>query len=277
MSRPVDRLRRILLSAALALAFLGLVFPVLWFLALSLKSQRVAFQAPPAFLFRPSLTAYRDVFQPGSKYPLYILNSLKVASFNTLLCLLLGLPAAYAFSRFRFPFRRPTLLAILVARMLPPIILMVPFYLLANRLRLIDTTASLILAYMVYNLPFIIWMMKGFFDDIPRVLDESAQIDGCGPWGSFLRVVLPLCGPGLAVTCTLNFIFSWNEFLWASVLTGMRSKTMTVGISAFWTNVSLEWTKIGAASAIFLLPPILLAIVFRKYMVGGLTLGAVKG
>jgi multiple sugar transport system permease protein len=168
-------------------------------------------------------------------------------------------------------------MAILVARMLPPIILMVPFYLLANKLGLIDTGLALVLAYLVYNLPFIIWMMKGFFDDIPRVLDESAQIDGCSHWGAFLRIVLPLCGPGLAVTCTLNFIFSWNEFLWASVLTGMRSKTMTVGISAFWTNVSLEWTKIGAASTVFLLPPILLAIIFRKYMVGGLTLGAVKG
>lgn len=273
----MNPLRKVLLTAALFLAFVGLIFPVLWFFALSLKSQQVAFQAPPVFLFRPSLSAYREVFRSDSKYPLYILNSLKVASFNTLLCLVLGLPAAYAFSRFSFPFRRSSLLAILVARMLPPIILMVPFYLLANKLRLIDTGAALVLAYMVYNLPFVIWMMKGFFDDIPRVLDESAQIDGCSHWGAFLRIVVPLCGPGLAVTCTLNFIFSWNEFLWASVLTGMRSKTMTVGISAFWTNVSLEWTKIGAASTIFLLPPILLAIVFRKYMVGGLTLGAVKG
>jgi len=273
----MKRLTRVFLTAALALAFIGLIFPVLWFVALSLKSQRVAFQAPPVFVFRPNLSAYREVFQPGSKYPLYLFNSIKVASFNTLLCLVLGLPAAYAFSRFRFAMRRASLMAILVARMLPPIILMVPFYLLANKLRLIDTGLALILAYMVYNLPFIIWMMKGFFDDIPRVLDESAQIDGCSHWGAFLRIVLPLCGPGLAVTCTLNFIFSWNEFLWASVLTGMRSKTMTVGISAFWTNVSLEWTKIGAASTIFLLPPILLAILFRKYMVGGLTLGAVKG
>jgi len=155
--------------------------------------------------------------------------------------------------------------------------MMVPFYLLANRLHIIDTRLSLILAYCVYNLPFLIWMMKGFFDDIPRALDESALIDGCSHLGAFLRVVLPLSGPGLAVTSILNFVFSWNEFLWASILTGMRSKTMTVGISAFWTNVSLEWAKIGAASTLFLLPPVILAIVFRKYMVSGITMGAVKG
>jgi multiple sugar transport system permease protein len=139
------------------------------------------------------------------------------------------------------------MMAILITRMLPPIAMMVPFYLLANRLHLTDTRLSLILAYCVYNLPFLIWIMKGFFDDIPKALDESALIDGCSHWGAWFRIVLPLSGPGLAVTSTLNFVFSWNEFLWTSVLTGMRSKTMTVGISAFWTNVSLEWAKIGAA------------------------------
>ncbi len=273
----MKRFRRLLHAIAAACALLCILFPLIWFVALSLKSQRVAFQSPPALLFRPTLQAYREVLDPDSRYPLYLANSILVAGFNTVLCLILGLPAAYAFSRYTFAIRRASMMIILVTRMLPPIAMMVPFYLLANRLHIIDTRLSLILAYCVYNLPFLIWMMKGFFDDIPRALDESALIDGCSHLGAFLRVVLPLSGPGLAVTSILNFVFSWNEFLWASILTGMRSKTMTVGISAFWTNVSLEWAKIGAASTLFLLPPVILAIVFRKYMVSGLTMGAVKG
>jgi multiple sugar transport system permease protein len=140
-----------------------------------------------------------------------------------------------------------------------------------------DTRVSLIIAYMVWNLPFVIWMMKGFLDDIPVDLDESALIDGCNRWKAFIKVVLPLSAPGLVVTSILNFIFSWNEFIWASVLTGMRAKTITVGISSFWTNVSLEWAQIGAASTVCLLPPIVLTIIFRKYIVSGLTLGAIKG
>jgi multiple sugar transport system permease protein len=273
----VSGLRKVFHYAAVFFALLCILFPVVWFFALSLKSQRVAFQSPPAVFFQPTLQAYSDLLSPNSKYPLYLANSVLVAGFNTLLCLLLGLPAAYSFSRYTFAIRRTSMMIILITRMLPPIAMMVPFYLLANRLHLIDTRLSLILAYCVYNLPFLIWMMKGFFDDIPKALDESALIDGCSHWGALLRIVLPLSGPGLAVTSILNFVFSWNEFLWASVLTGMRSRTMTVGISAFWTNVSLEWAKIGAASTLFLLPPIILTILFRKYMVSGLTMGAVKG
>ncbi len=269
--------KKALLIIALAIIILSILFPVLWLFALSIKSHKVAFQTPPAFIFRPTLGAYKSVYSGLSKYPRYLLNSIIVATFNTILCLFLGLPAAYSFSRFSFIGRRASMLFILITRMLPPISLMVPFYLIANRLHLIDTHISLILAYMVYNLPFIIWMMKGFLDDIPVDLDESALIDGCNRWMAFLRVVLPLSAPGLVVTSILNFIFSWNEFLWASVLTGMQSKTMTVGISAFWTNVSLQWANIGAASTVFLLPPIVVVILFRKYVVSGLTLGAIKG
>lgn len=270
-------LKKILLIAALIIIVIGILFPVLWFFALSIKSQKVAFQTPPAFLFQPTFSAYRTIFSGVSRYPRYLLNSIIIASFNTILCLLLGLPAAYSFSRFTFRGRRASMLFILITRMLPPISLMVPFYILANKLHLIDTHLVLILAYTVYNLPFIVWMMKGFLDDIPIDLDESALIDGCSRLGAFIRVVIPLSAPGLVVTSILNFIFSWNGFLWASVLTGMRAKTMTVGISAFWTNISLQWAHIGASSTIFILPPIAVVMLFRKYVVSGLTLGAIKG
>ena len=271
------RVKRCLAFLGSAVIILVILFPILWLFALSIKTHRVAFQSPPAFIFTPTLSAYRDVFSGGSKYPGYLVNSVSVAAANTMLCLLLGLPAAYSFSRFEFTGRRTSMLVILITRMLPPIALMVPFYILANKFHLIDTRLSLVLAYMVYNLPFVIWMMKGFIDDIPFTLDESALIDGCNRFTAFIKVVLPISGPGLAVTSILNFIFSWNEFLWASVLTGMQAKTMTVGISAFWTNVSLEWAKIGAASTIFILPPIAVSLIFRNYMVSGLTMGAVKG
>lgn len=270
-------IKKTLLFIALIIILLSILFPVLWLFALSIKSQKVAFQTPPAFVFKPTFSAYKSVYSGLSQYPKYLINSIIIASLNTVFCLFLGLPAAYSFSRFTFTGRRASMLFILITRMLPPISLMVPFYLIANRLHLIDTHISLILAYMVYNLPFIIWMMKGFIDDIPVTLDESALIDGCNRLKAFIRVVLPLSAPGLVVTSILNFIFSWNEFLWASVLTGVRSKTMTVGISAFWTNVSLQWANIGAASTVFLLPPIVVVILFRKYVVSGLTLGAIKG
>ena len=205
------------------------------------------------------------------------MNSVIIASANTIFCLLVGLPAAYSFVRFRFKGRKHFMVWILIVRMFPPIAMILPLYLIVNRLRLLDTHLSLILAYMIYNLPFVIWTMKGFLQEIPQDLDESAMIDGCSRLGAFYRVVLPLATPGLIVTSVLNFILSWNEFMWASVLTGVNAKTMTVAIAGFWTNVTLDWTKIGAASTVFILPPLIIVLFFRNYMVRGLTMGAVKG
>ncbi|HDN84388.1 MAG TPA: carbohydrate ABC transporter permease [Candidatus Aerophobetes bacterium] len=261
----------------LVIAFL-IIFPVVWFFLLSIKSQRVAFASPPPLIFTPTLSAYKEVFfSYRSLFPKYLMNSVIIASANTIFCLLVGLPAAYSFVRFRFKGRKHFMVWILIVRMFPPIAMILPLYLIVNRLRLLDTHLSLILAYMIYNLPFVIWTMKGFLQEIPQDLDESAMIDGCSRLGAFYRVVLPLATPGLIVTSVLNFILSWNEFMWASVLTGVNAKTMTVAIAGFWTNVTLDWTKIGAASTVFILPPLIIVLFFRNYMVRGLTMGAVKG
>ena len=189
----------------------------------------------------------------------------------------IAVPAAYSFARFRFRGRRDLLFWLLTNRMVPPITALLPLYLMMSSLKILDTWAALILVYLIINVPFSVWMMKGFFEEIPSELEEAALVDGCSRWQAFIRVVVPIAIAGLAATATFSFIFAWNDFIFALILTGYKSKTVMVGIAGFWSSIDLRWTLLAAAGSVYLIPPFTVAMVFRKYIIRGMTFGAVKG
>lgn len=254
-----------------------IIFPFLWFALLSIKPHKLAFSTTPEFFFRPSFGSYvATFFTSDTLFPRYLLNSFIIASANVFLCLALGLPAAYSFARFKYKGRGQLFIGFLLVRMLPPAVIIIPIYMIAYHLHILAMHITQILAFLIYNLPFVIWMMKGFFEEIPKELDEAAMIDGCSGLAAFRKIVLPLAAPGFAVTSLLSFVFCWNEFMWASVLTAGDVQTMPVAIASFWTNKLLDWSRIAATTNIFLMPPILISLLLRKYLVKGLTFGAIK-
>jgi len=265
---------RVLLTIIVWVATLAFLFPVIWFLLLSLKSPDLIFATPPVFWFKPTLGAYRETILSGYSNQLW--NSLLVASGSTAVCLILGVPAAYAFDRFTFFGRKDLLFWMLSVRMAPPIAVVLPFYLVMRRLELVGTLTALILVNLTVNLPLVVWLMKDFFAEVPRSLDESALVDGATRLRAFVNIIFPLAAPGIVVSTVFAFIFSWNEFFFALILSSINSQTLTVAAASFWTNVQLEWHKLAAVSMVTILPPFLLAFLLGRYLVRGLTFGAVK-
>src|SRR4051812_32880022 len=197
------------------IAVLSALLPVYWLVTISLKTEVDQFAVPPKWLiFQPTLEHYRDAFV-GRSFGRYLITSAIVAVISTACALLLGTLAAYGLARFRLPRKLNTRLAlwILSTRMFPPIVTAVPLYLLMSDLRLLDTTLALIIVYTAFNLPFVVWMMRGFFREVPREMEEAARVDGDTRMGALWRVVLPLVTPGLAATAIFCLIISWNEFL----------------------------------------------------------------
>jgi len=273
MSRALKYLI-LLLSLVAALA------PVYWMVTISLKSEVDHFASPPPwFSFTPTLEHYYEAFVTRS-FAQYLVTSAIVAVISTLCALILGTLAAYALARFRLPYEldRKLSLWILSTRMFPAIVTAVPLFLMMRDLRLLDTKASLIIVYTAFNLPFVVWMMRGFFDEVPRDLEEAALVDGDSRLGALVRVVLPLVAPGLAATAVFCLIVSWNEFLFALVLTQTdASMTLPVGIAGRVTQYEIKWGVMSAAGAVAIVPILVFAMAMQKYLVRGLSLGAVKG
>ena len=207
----------------------------------------------------------------------YAVNSLIVASVNTAICLIVGSMAAFSLARYKFKGSRNIAFWILSIRMMPPVAAIIPIYILMKKLQLLDTPWCLIITYFTMNLPFVVWMMKGFFEEIPREIEESALIDGCSDFGIFIRIALPLAAPGLAATAILVFIFSWNEFIFALILTGTKAVTLPVGIIGFMKETGINWGYMTAGGVLALIPAIIFVILVQKHLVKGLTMGALKG
>ena len=260
------------LSASLLVVTL---FPVLWLAQVSLKTDVEAMRMPPAFIFVPTFDNYAAVFQ--GKFARSFVNSLIVSVSTTAAAMLLGVPAAYALSRASFGRSRGLALWVLTTRMAPPIAFAIPFFLAYRWLGLIDTLSGLLIIYLTFNLSLVMWMMRTFFDGIPRSLEEAAAIDGAGPLQAFHRVTLPLSGPGLATTAIFCFVFAWNDFFYALVLTRSRALMAPVAIVNFMNYEGWEWGKIGAAATMIMLPVVLFALAVRRYLIRGLTAGALKG
>ena len=270
MSRFELTIRYILLI----LLLLFFLFPIYWLVATSLKTQVDIFAMPPKWAFVPKFENYYHViFQ--TEYPSLARNSLIAALTNVALSMAIGTLASYAMSRFRVGTKN-LLYWFLGIRMLPPIVASIPLFLIAASLRLIDSYIILPILYLTMNLPFVIWMMKSFIDEIPVEIEESALIDGCSHIGALVRVVVPLAAPGLVATAVFCFIMAWNEFLFAMIFTRASAMTLPVGISGFITEEQIFWGYITAAAAVAAIPPIAFALIFQRYLVRGLTFGAVK-
>ena len=264
------------MSYAAAVALLAVtLFPVLWLVQISLKTDVEAMRVPPTLFFAPTLDNYAAVFQ--GKFARSFVNSLVVSVSTTLTSMLLGVPAAYALSRASFGRSRGLAFWVLTTRMAPPIAFAIPFFLAYRWLGLVDTLPGLLIIYLTFNLSLVIWMMRTFFDGIPRSLEEAAAIDGAGPLQVFSRVTLPLSGPGLATTAIFCFVFAWNDFFYALVLTRSRALMAPVAIVNFMNYEGWEWGKIGAAATMIMLPVVVFALAVRRYLIRGLTAGALKG
>jgi multiple sugar transport system permease protein len=280
--------------AVLILWALFSVFPVFWTYTSSLKEPRDVFALPPKWVFTPTLYNYQVVLglilpaesegltgqQAGavrSKLPDQFLNTAIVSVGSTALAMVVGCSAAYALARARVRGKQAILLGVLLTRLVPPVVLIVPMYMIWRNFRLIDTHVGLILAFFTFNLPFVIWMMRGFFLSLPDELEEAARIDGCSRLGAFWRIVLPLAAPGLAATALFVMLFAWNEFLIAAVLGGEKAKTLTPAIFGYVSDRSVLWGRLYAASSLIMLPVVLFALFIQRHIATGLTGGALKG
>lgn len=265
----------VLIYALLAIALIVFMTPIYLIASSSVKPSPVMFQKPPAFLFTPTFEHYHDLFamRPFGKF---ILNSLIVALGSTVSSLTIGSLAAYAISRIRHKRMNDVAFWILSMRMFPPIAVVVPYYIIFKTAGLLDTPLALIIVYSTANIPLTVWLMKGFFDEVPTALEEAAAVDGYGLLETFWRVTLPLAAPGLAVTAVFCFIFSWNEFLFALMLTGSEAQTATVAVMSFWSSDAVQWGRIMAGSFIILIPGVIFVLTCQRWLVRGLTMGSVK-
>lgn len=250
-----------------------IIFPFVWMLESALKTQVDIIAWPPRFIFTPTLQNFKRVFVEQN-FLLYLKNSVIVAFGAVMFSLLLGLPAAYSIARFH---QTKLSMLILVARLLPGISFLMPWYIVFSRLRLMDSYTALILSHMLIALPLIVWTMSPYFGAIPRELEEAAMVDGLPQQKSFLLIVLPLSMPGIVTATTLSFIFSWNNFMFSQVLSQQRTRTLPIAVYNFLSYVEVDWGAVMAAAVAIMFPAIVLTMIFQKYVVQGLTAGAVKG
>ena len=212
-----------------------------------------------------------------SAFSASFLNSLLSASFSTALALLLGVPAAYALSKWAGRGKHALSFAILVTRMAPPIAFTIPFFLFYRWIGLLDTVTGLVLIYTSFNLPLVIWMMQPFFETVPPSLEEAALVDGAPTRTVFLKIVLPVVAPGIAATAILCFLYAWNDFFFALILTRTNARTAPVAVVNFMNYEGWEWGKIAAGGSLVMAPVLILSLAVRRFLVSGLTAGAVKG
>jgi multiple sugar transport system permease protein len=270
--------RRVSLATALThlvliAACLAILLPVLWTVRTSLGTRRIAYD-PATLVFTPTLENYATIFvdEPFLKY---FWNSLWIGIASALFSLAVGSLAAYSIARFRTG-GQPFSLSVLGTQMLPPVVLIIPFYLLAQRAGLLDKGWALALVYLSFNLPFVVWILIGFFQGIPREMEEAALVDGSGRLGAFWRIIVPLSLPGMLAAGVFAFVLSWNEFLFALVLTGRNSKTLPVGLAGLMSSQGDQIGAICAATVAMIAPIVALTWVIQRFLVRGLTFGAVK-
>ena len=272
----MSRGARLLRATAIVLITLFCLFPFYWMVVTSLKTTAEALASPPTFWpHDPTLEHYRVALIDKGVAP-SLLNSLIVAVGTTGLALLLGLPAAYAIARYDFRLKRDLWFWFISHRMLSPICVALPFFLIARTLGLIDTHLVLILLYLTFNLPVVIWICADQFRAVPIELDEAAVIDGLGRFGIFWRIAIPLAAPGIVVSAIFSFIFSWNELLFALILTRAGTRTAPVAATTFMSGYELPWGEIMATGTLIVLPVTVFALLVSRHLVRGLTMGAVK-
>ncbi|HVJ57061.1 MAG TPA: carbohydrate ABC transporter permease [Terrimicrobiaceae bacterium] len=274
-ARPPFKLENLLHFVGLLIVLIVCVFPFYWMVAASLKSPPDILSSTPQFFFEPTLQNYVDAF---GKFDILksLKNSLFVALVTVVLSLVLGTPAAYAIARFDFKGKRDIWFWFISNRMLSPIVVALPFFLIARNLKLLDTPWALILIYLTFNVPIVVWICADQFRNIPKELDEAATLEGYNSFAIFWRVGLPLAMPAIAVSAIFSFIFSWNELLYALILTRSEAKTAPVVATSFMSGYELPWGQIMATGTVVALPVIVFSMIVSRQLVRGLTAGAIK-
>ncbi len=249
--------------------------PYFWMLLSSFKTRADLLSTTPKWIFTPTLENFPRVFIERD-FLSYFYNSIIVGVAGLVLSLVIGIPCAYAISRFQFPAKGHFFFYILSTRMAPPVAFALPMYILFSRLGILGTHLAVILAHTTLVLSFVVWIMKGFFDDLPIELEQAAMTDGYTLVGAFWHVILPVVKPGIVATALFGFIFSWNEFLFALVLGGADSRTLPAAFPGLVTPHGTFWAQLSAAGTVVTIPIIILAFVLQKHLVRGLSFGAVK-
>ena len=257
-----------------------MIFPIFWLISASLKNPIDIFAIPPIFIpSNPTLDHYILLFFEAEIFK-YIFNSIIVAVFTTCLTLSIGTLSAYSLARFRLPYKMNERLSfwVLSTRMFPPIVTIIPLFAMMKFLHLLNSRIGLIIAYAAFNLPFVVWMMKGFFQEIPQELEEAAMVDGDSRMTAFVRIILPIAKPGLIATAIFTLIMSWNEFMFALILSQTRAAaTLPIGIASRVTQYEIQWGPMSAGGVIAVIPVLIFSFIVQKHLVRGMSFGAIKG
>ncbi len=257
----------------LIVILIAFLFPIYWMILSSLKTQVENLSYPPSFFFKPTFKNYQVIFVKEN-YLKYIVNSIVVAMGSVFFSLILGIPAAYSIVHFK---QKRVAMFLFLGRILPGISVLIPWFVLYARLKLIDTYIGVIMAHMIQIFPLVAWLMITYFSEIPASLHDQGMIDGCSIYGVLRRIILPLSAPGLATAAILAFIFSWNNFMFSLVFAQSRTMTLPIAAYKFIGYGEIDWGGITAAATVITLPVMILGLIIQRWIVQGLTLGALKG
>jgi multiple sugar transport system permease protein len=265
----------IISAIVIAIFVLWTIIPIVLIMLQSVKPRLIMFVDPPVFIFRPTPEHFMNIFQQQNILH-FMMNSLIISTSATALCLTIGTMSAYAFSALKFPGKNLWAVMILITRMVPVGTLMVPIFVMMRVLRLANTYFAVIFTHAVLNLAFVIWMMWSFFNEIPKELEQAAMVDGCSKMQSFIKISLPLASAGFAATGILTMLNSWNEFMFALILSNHLTRTLPISIANFM-GVAIDWGGSTAAAVVACAPIFIAGIFIQKYLIRGLTAGAIKG
>lgn len=265
--------KSLLFALLVLLIMIYILFPFVWMVLSSLKLQKDILNLEKLFIFTPTIQNYFTVFS-NYNFADPICNSLIIAVISTALSMLLGFPCAYAIARYKM---HKLNVIILFVRVLPAICFLIPWYMIVSAVGMADSYTAVSLSHMVISLPFCVWVMVPFCESIPSVIEEAAMIDGCSPLRRFVGIILPLSSSGLITVMIMSFIFSWNNFMYAMILSGARTRTLPLALFNFLGYSFVDWGALMAAAVIVVFPVLLIAFATQRYIVQGLTAGAVKG
>jgi multiple sugar transport system permease protein len=280
------RVRRALLYGCMIVLLFAIFAPLYWLFVSSISTRSELLNVPPHWIPQaPTLQNYLDILAPteeasraSTNFRFALGNSVFVAAIVTVISLVFGSLAAYAFARLRFPYRQTGLYVYLSVRMLPAISLVIPLYIILRDAALLNTTTALVLLYLSFVLPFVIYIMVSFFQSIPYELEDAARVDGCSRFGVLWRIILPISAPGLVAAGIFAFLLSWDEFFYALLFTSTpAAKTVPVALAEFTGRNATDYPAQSAAAILALIPPVVLVLLFQRFIVSGLTSGAVKG
>jgi multiple sugar transport system permease protein len=265
------------LYVVLLLVLVFFISPIVWFIALAIRPPETAFLNPPQLTFSPTFDAFHHILvDPGANAP-QLLNSIIVAGCTVLLNLPFAVPSAYGLSRFKFRGKKNLMLWYLGLLMAPPVAFLIPYFVLVTRIGLSGTYLAMVLVMQTLTIPFSVWLMKSFIDEVPLELEEAARVDGARWYTIMLRITLPIVRPGIIVTSMFAFVFAWNNAAFPLVLSSRATATLPIGTLGYFATSGVTWNYIAAAAVIAMVPPMIIFLVFDRYVVRGLTFGSVKG